>query len=235
MIRAVAWTHPGVVRTSNQDAIALPGTILLGSPPGPITVIESPSTATAPFVAAVVDGMGGHAGGAEASQLVACSAAIANGELDDWLHQVSDQVYDEMSRRPELIAMGATIAGVRVSDASALVFNVGDARVYAYQSGFATLLSVDDRASTRSSELTQSIGGTAHRQYPVSHTHEMSLDDPIRLLICSDGLTEMVGLNQIQDLLDLDEPGTVVRRLVEAALGAGGNDNVSVVILDWWM
>jgi len=233
MIRIAAWTHTGLVRSRNEDAIALPGTIVRGSPPGPISVRSAvPKDGAGSYTIAVIDGMGGHAGGAEASLLAALRLSEVRDDIEQALAAVNAEMYDEMDRRPELRGMGATVAGIEVTAETVGVFNVGDARTYTHADGYSTLVSTDDRSESGSSEITQSLGGTLKRSTLAVHRRTIDFARPLRVLLCSDGLSKYVPFSEIQDALDIPDATASVGRLVALALGAGGPDNVSVVVID---
>lgn len=231
MIHLAAWTHVGLVRGRNEDVIAVPGALLVGSPPAPLVTAWTPSSRLQTI--AVVDGMGGHAGGEEASRIVGAHLTGVNDDVTTALAAVNRELYDEMDRTPSLRAMGATVAGVQVTDASVEAFNVGDSRVYTHVDGYTTLVSIDDRSESGSGELTQSLGGTTARTTIELHRRPIDASDPLRLLICSDGLSEYVSFSSVQDTLDVPDVGDAAARLVRLALDAGGPDNVSVVVVDW--
>lgn len=235
MIAIAAWTHVGLVRERNEDAVALPGILLLGSPATPAaTVLSPPEPGEGAHTIAVVDGMGGHAGGAEASRLAALRLTGTRGEIEEALTGINAALYEEMERHPDLRAMGATVAGVQIAAGSVEVFNVGDARAYTHIGGYTTVTSVDDRSETGSGEITQSLGGTPEPTRFLVHRHSISLDDlPLRLMLCSDGLSEYVSFNAIQDTLDIVDAVEAVGRLVALALEVGAPDNVSVAIVDF--
>lgn len=233
MIRVTTWTHVGLVRDHNEDAIALPGVVLTGSPQAPITTtLPIPGPAHGGAFVAVIDGMGGHVGGAEASALIARYLTQTSGELDVVLAAINAELYDEMDRCPQLVGMGATVAGFRLSAAAIEAFNVGDARIYRHADGYASLVSVDDRSESGSGEITQSLGGTMHRERITAHVSTIELSQPQRLLACSDGLSEYVKFGDLQEALDIPHPEHATRRLIELALEAGAPDNVSVLLLE---
>ncbi len=233
MITVAAWTHVGLVRSRNEDAIALPGTIVRGSPPGPISVRSAvPKHGEGGYTMAVIDGMGGHAGGGAASLLAALHLSEVRDDVDQALAAINAEMYDEMDRRPELRSMGATVAGVQVTAECIDVFNVGDARAYTHADGYTTLASVDDRSDSGSGEITQSLGGTPERTTLAVHRRQIEFAHPLRVLLCSDGLSEYVPFGQIQDTLDIPDATATAGQLVALALGAGAPDNVSVVIAD---
>ena len=103
--------------------------------------------------------------------------------------------------------MGATIAGVAFAGDEPTVFNVGDARVYQYADGYLMLLTTDDRSSPASHAVTQSLGG-ADRLTAIS-PHIVRLE-PLRsherLLVCSDGLTEVVAFDDIAEAIAEPDP-----------------------------
>jgi len=233
MITIAAWTHVGHVRSRNEDAIALPGTIVRGCPPGPISVRSAvPKDGAGTYTIAVIDGMGGHAGGAEASLLAALRLSEVRDDIEQALAAVNAEMYDKMDRRPELSGMGATVAGIQVTAETVDVFNVGDARTYTHADGYTTLASVDDRSESGSGEITQSLGGTLARTKLAVHRQQIELAHPLRVLLCSDGLSEYVPFGEIQDALDIPDGTAAAGQLVALALNAGGHDNVSVVVVD---
>lgn len=233
MITIAAWTHVGLIRRRNEDAIALPGTVIHGSPPGPISVRSAiPRDGSGSYTFSVIDGMGGHAGGAEASLLAALGLSGVSDDIEQALAAVNTAMYDEIDRRPELRGMGATVAGVQIASGTVGIFNVGDARAYIHVDGYTTLASIDDRSESGSGEITQSLGGTLERTTLAVHRQEIELTRPLRVLLCSDGLSEYVPFGEIQDSLDIPDATAAAGQLVALALGVGGPDNVSVVVID---
>jgi protein phosphatase len=132
----------------------------------------------------------------------------------------------------ELRGMGATVAGVQIGADTVGIFNVGDARAYTHTDGYTTLASVDDRSESGGGEITQSLGGTVERTSLAVHRQTIELARPLRVLLCSDGLSEYVPFGEIQDSLDVPDPVATAGQLVALALDAGAPDNVSVVIID---
>lgn len=182
---------------------------------------------------AVIDGMGGYAGGSLASVTVALS--LAAGESADLADRVSATNRAVVERGKQTIGhneMGATVAGVVFAGGVATVFNVGDSRVYRYVSGFLGQLSVDDLVpdptGVRKGLVSQSLGGPIERAID---PHELSvpLEDGQVFLLCSDGLHDCVENAGIAPLLEL-QPPEAAAALVQAALDAGAPDNVSVIV-----
>jgi serine/threonine protein phosphatase PrpC len=129
-------------------------------------------------------------------------------------------------------------------------FNVGDSRVYREDGGYLGQLSVDDSVggpagdgddgavAAHSSIVTQSLGGAA-MVTPISAHIGVEPAEPAnpdggaaRWLVCSDGLTDMVPLADIEKIL-ATEPADAraVKALWAAAMNAGGRDNISVILV----
>jgi serine/threonine protein phosphatase PrpC len=126
-----------------------------------------------------------------------------------------------------------------------IVFNVGDSRVYTvgpWPATSMTRVSTDDNppllpGQRTTSILTQSLGGWSGA--PTPNTHIVEIDataSPGTYLMCSDGLSDLVDDDVIAaEMAAVPSDGTqdhlVVAALVEAALAAGGNDNITIILL----
>ena len=191
--------------------------------------------------------MGGHAAGEVASRMsaehLASDAAQATDEaaLATLVHRTNDALFELMDERPAWHGMGTTVAGMAVAPSGLLVFNVGDSRVYRIEEGALVQLSTDDTpgpklpdgrtAAYTSSIISQVLGGygsDGERLDP--HVVGEPLRDGARYLICSDGLTDLVDRATMEEMLDRDDVASV-RALFEAAMAAGGDDNVSLILL----
>lgn len=232
MISVAAMTHVGLVRSANEDTLLLPGLISVNALPAPIE-LNYPG-GDGPLTFAVADGMGGHRGGQLASRLATQALADStSNDAGEKLAEANKFLYDAMTVQPELSGMGTTIAGVTIEGSRATIFNVGDARVYQQSGAYAMLVTSDDRQSPDSSIVTQSIGG-AHRLTLVEpHIVQLDLRDGDRLLLCSDGLSEMVSFDAIQSALTSLPIANVVEVLLASTLNNGGRDNVSLIVIEW--
>ena len=130
----------------------------------------------------------------------------------------------------------STIVGLLMGVQECTFFNVGDSRGYLLRDGRLEMVSRDHVPEVggtrggRSHAVTQSLGGTYTRRRLNPHLSSTTLGRGDVVLLCSDGLTDLVDDGQIAALLRSDSncPAT---DLVEAALVAGGRDNVSVIVL----
>lgn len=229
MMSVAAFTHPGMERGRNEDVVVLPGALLLDSPAAPY---EWQGEVPTNSLFAVVDGMGGHVGGREASTLVGLSLASGCSDVETALRTINRELFDEMQVKPALTAMGSTVAGIHCQESIITVFNVGDSRVYRHVGGFSTILSVDDSGGAPG-VLTQSLGGTSEPTTLTVHLAHASYDSECRMLVCSDGLTDVVDFADIQSSLNLPNPADAVMSLIVQCLDAGAPDNVSAIVVDW--
>jgi PPM family protein phosphatase len=228
-VRVVAVTHVGLIRERNEDRVVVGPWILAPDRVEAVAItLDRP-----PFVAAVLDGMGGHAAGAVAATVAAEVVASMGDTVDDeasaaylaeWANAA---VYEHMQGIPALAGMGSTLAGVAMVDDVAVVFNVGDARVYVEADGYLVQLAVDDSGS--GGALTQCLGGlTSYRAVQAHVTTEAVADQ--RFILASDGLFGHLGEQALEACL-VDDDEETVRNLLEAALDGGGPDNVSIAVV----
>jgi serine/threonine protein phosphatase PrpC len=109
------------------------------------------------------------------------------------------------------------------------VFNVGDSKIHLWNAGELRQLSEDH--VVHGHVLTQCLGGSSQGRTLAPCIVTDPLPGDARLLLSSDGLTDLVPDDQIQDILgSSDRPA---EELVEAALTAGGHDNITAVVLQF--
>lgn len=201
----------------------------------------------------VADGMGGHAGGAEASRL-ACEAVnegIAHGmPLADAFEVAHSRVRSAQEENPSLHDMGTTLVAVRELGRSYDLAWVGDSRIYRYNSsdGEFECLTRDQNVAGRLLE-TGRITADQAREHPQRHiltdcigqreglptieSTRLEWRDGDRLLLCSDGLnSELSDAEMKRWLGNLPSPRAAAEKLAHQALEAGGRDNISLIILD---
>ncbi len=233
----LAWgvtTHPGRVRPYQQDGF-------LAGPP----------------VFVVADGMGGHARGEAASEAAIQAFSRIRGPWvsdDDVLGAIDEAAVrianlagtDPAAPGTTVVGAGLTVLEGRVGW---LVFNVGDSRAYRLSGGSLEQISVDH---SRVQELSDEMGldRDVARNLPGGHVITRALGGGLggvpevdrwvlpavvgdRILLCSDGLTDEVHDQEIaRILLDRPDPQDAALALQEAALAAGGRDNVTVLVVE---
>jgi len=237
-----AVTHRGRVRRNNEDHFAVDGAIYGGSMGAPVSF----ESASADHTLLVADGMGGHAAGELASRialeaLLGWPEALTKVEAcASALFAANDRIYDEMKCNHDTVGMGTTIIGAVMSSRHLLFFNVGDSRLYRHRRACLTRLSEDDvpafveSGSFRTShEITQALGGHSVHAPILPHIGVgPTIESGDSLLLCSDGLTDMVSESIICNLLDaLPETADCVCELLQIALSSGGSDNITIIVL----
>jgi PPM family protein phosphatase len=200
---------------------------------------------------AVADGMGGHRAGevASATALEALRASVANGQsLRDAIEGANDAVLEKSESDLELHGMGTTLtAGMLGSDGHLVVGHVGDSRAYLVRGGELTQITTDHslveemvrdgvltpeqaEVHPQRSTITRALGIDPRvevDEYPI----ELQPGD--RILLCSDGLTTMVRPDEIAGILTREpDPKRAAQLLVDAANAAGGEDNITAVIIE---
>ena len=225
---AAVVTDPGRVRARNEDAACWDPALRC---------------------ALVLDGMGGHAGGSEASQVGIEAALRALREANDGagaLRSAHAAIVACAEVHPEWKGMGATGVLARLFDRDVEISWVGDSRGYLYRSGRLTLLTRDHslvEALVQRGEL-DSEEARRHPQRNVV-TRSLGIGDPVPgsvcvrvqpgdvLLLCSDGLSDELDDEQIATVMS--RGGRLQERadaLVSGAKAAGGRDNISVVLVE---
>lgn len=225
-------------------------------------VLHSLYASPKPFALFIVaDGMGGHANGQEASQLaiqflvedvyssLSSKQVTPNAFLSlltEGIQCANHKLYQHNTGHAT--NMGTTITAALVSDATAYVVNVGDSRTYLYRkaSGLsqitrdhslvaalvqAGIIQPDDiYTHSRRNVIYRSLG---EKPTVEVDSFAVPLADGDTLLLCSDGLWEMVRDPQIEAILahSVPHPSQTANTLVQAALTNGGLDNVSVIVV----
>lgn len=231
-VRVTALTHRGRVRADNEDTIVVGDWV---SVVDMSEVRQSRHALDGPFVCAIADGMGGHRAGEVASRYVARRIAGEPEQLTDTagtietLQAINSELYRAMQADEDLLGMGTTVVGL-VFAPRLVWFNVGDSRLYRYESSQLRQISVDDTPSgPRSGLLTQSLGGALPPSPIMPHVGEGELTSPSRFLLCSDGLSDMLEDADIEDCMHLPDLDAAAQ-MFNLAMRAGGADNISIVV-----
>lgn len=242
-------THTGLRRSDNQDNLYADGVSL------PENMKNRPfafdAARNAPVVLAICDGVGGEENGDVASALVVDRLLQSNytlkatplNKMGDTVKKIIDSANTDVCNTGK--RCGTTIALAIVTEGGTYCFNVGDSRIYCLFGKKLTRITNDHTAGSEraknsgndsfydrrngGNKLTRCIGIREHcdvEEYPL-------IQKKARMLICSDGLTDMVKDKELESiLLESRTPEDASNALVKAALNNGGNDNVSVIVAD---
>ena len=208
-----------------------------------------------PPLFAIADGMGGAQAGEVASRLAAAAlkesgAKTLGGErrISDLIQEANRRVYDRSSTDPNTSGMGTTITVALVENGNVAFGHVGDSRAYLIRDGRMEQVTEDHSLVN---ELMKS--GKLSREEAESHpqrsviTRALGTDPDVDVdtftieaktgdvfLLCSDGLTDMVGEREILGLVERNRPDidAALKSLVKAANRSGGEDNITVVAFE---
>jgi PPM family protein phosphatase len=200
---------------------------------------------------AVADGMGGHRGGEVASHtaIESLRASIASGvSVHDAIARANTAVIDRAEGDGELEGMGTTMtAVVPAGGHQLLIGHVGDSRAYLLHEGALRRVTEDHslveelvregRLTAEQAEshpqraiITRALGIDADVQVDV---YTIDVEPGDRLLVCSDGLNTMVRDRDVERIARNEpDPQHAAEALVAAANSAGGEDNITVVVVD---
>jgi len=210
-MQVAARTEVGHVRARNEDAllVALDDRLLV-----------------------VCDGLGGHPAGDVASATAveslrasAPSAATSADALVDALRGAHAAVVGAAGEQRDRAGMATTVVAATLGDGTATVAHVGDSRAYLRDPGGA--LTQVTRDHGMGGYITQALGLDRGVEPDVA---ELETPPGSRLLLCSDGLSNMVDPEAIGALLATGDAEKACDALVEEALDRGGVDNVTVIV-----
>jgi serine/threonine protein phosphatase PrpC len=239
-LRAAGLTHPGLQREVNEDR-------------------HHYDPARGIFV--VVDGVGGQAAGEKAAEtaltLVRTRLERETGLVEDRMREAiglaNDEIYRLASLHPDRKGMACVLTAAVVANGDVVVGHVGDTRLYKFRGGRIEKLTPDhspvgeredagelsEREAMRHprrNEVYRDVGSERHEPDDPGFIDVLRypFEPDAALLLCSDGLTDLVPSTAIaQTVRELaGHPHEVVRALVDAALAAGGKDNVTVVYVE---
>lgn len=242
-IFAACMCNKGKIRGNNEDNFSFNGRFLPEKNQGIPKPLWMVQRTTSRIYLAVYDGMGGENFGETASFIAAKGSLSQQSEVlcseEEYLEKLALRLSAEVAEQGEALVtnhMGTTMAAVSFCGEYAYICNVGDSRVYLLRDGQLLQLSVD-HVSIRSSKsgkkgpLTQYLGVNPEEMRIEPSTSRIILKENDRILICSDGVTDMLSDKEILHILkENPKPAGCVWALTEAALGNGGRDNITTIV-----
>lgn len=209
----------------------------------------------------VIDGVGGNAAGEVAAQ-IACEQLMARlkdpsdtveRRMREAIAVANKEIYERAQEDEGLRGMACVLTAAVIEGDQITIGHVGDTRLYKIHHGkirkvthdHSPVGEMEDRKEIseldamqhpRRNEIFRDVGSEFHdpdEEDFVEIIHE-SFESDSAVLLCSDGLTDMVTSNQILDVIKrrAGDPDAVVRELIAAANEAGGKDNISVVYVE---
>ncbi len=225
----------GSVREANEDGIRIMHDLFSGGKEGRI---EGRSPAGGPFLAVVADGMGGHALGERASDLVLrCLDPVIdqalNGDASDIIQHALSDVHRTLCGMltDEHGVPGSTVVGVYEGQGVCLAFHAGDSRLYRLEQGGLAQLTQDHTlqalyGGNNRNVLYNCVGGGGQDLELV--VTPIDLVDGTVLVLVSDGVYD--GLTD-QSLYMAVKEGNTAPEILQRAFDSGSQDNASIIIL----
>lgn len=238
MMQVISRTHVGLVRENNEDAL----------------LVREPS------LFAVADGMGGYAAGEIASRSTikafeAATYSLRHEQEEQNIRKVMLEAFEKANTHVFKMAvsnesysgMGTTMTALYLpGDGHGYCCHVGDSRLYLFREGKLEQLTHDH---TLVADLLEQGKITEEEAFVHPQRHillqalgveeivkadffSFSLQDGDRLLLCSDGLSDMLRAAEISQLIGCSDLEQAADKLLEQSLDNGGRDNVSLILLD---
>jgi len=234
-----AASHTGCVRSKNEDMV------LVGDwcgRNGKVRKVINLDTIDR-LICSVADGMGGYSGGDVASAEVLQNLQFFYSDIptglsdeefrnlfDTWLKSISIQISTKGLSDNEYVDMGTTLVACAYYQGKFFWINCGDSRLYLLHDGKLRQLTTDHTLNTaqHSGYVTNCIGAGNKHSFIDMENFTDQFQDGDMLLLCSDGLSEMVNDETIVQMLT---DGFDADALCMAAEDAGGIDNVSAIVI----
>lgn len=252
-VYASLFSHPGLVREKNEDNFLFFGATLesLTEP----THLNGDTLLDQPVIFGVFDGMGGISAGEIASQIAASTSKSVFSLTSRNDVKYEDLLLEICNKSNEAICaeMKSTVKKRMGSTASILCFlqdgfvlcNIGDSPIFILRNS--RLVEISKEHTEK--ENYEKVYGTSneHKKYKLTQhlgifPEEMIIEPNIipgqtkendRFLICSDGLTDMVSIKEIEAILcEGLSPAETANRLQQSALNYGGKDNITITCID---
>jgi protein phosphatase len=238
VLMVAAVSDVGCVRKNNEDSYGL--------------FPSENASGSSLFV--IADGMGGAAAGEVASRLAVDTVRDSFGapqdgveipaKLEHSIQEANGAIFRKAATDPELGGMGTTCTATAIQGRKMYVAHVGDSRAYLVTAGDIKQLTRDHslaaelerRGDARAGSaggakhvLTRCLGVGDHVAVEVAPS-PVELNDGASLVLCSDGLSNLVDPGEILHLVSMHLPEKACRRLVDLARERGAPDNVTVVV-----
>lgn len=242
-VSAVGVTDAGLVRPLNEDSFLIHG-------------FENGASKGFCILA---DGMGGHNAGEVASsmatEIIAKELSLSDMEGNEEdivanitasLDYANNEIYQKSVSNYETAGMGTTAVVIYLNGSTAYIANIGDSRAYLVEAVGITQLTTDHSVVQKLLEsgsitpqearnhpekniITKALGTEPSEDYDI---YEFTVREGDKILLCSDGLTDMIEDHQINEILTQNlSPGEAASALVSAAKENGGKDNITVVLI----
>lgn len=233
-------SHIGKIRRMNQDNFICNGKY--AEIENTALPFEQKGTVSADKTAlfGVFDGMGGEECGEVASYIAAKESSVfdfgkdAIKGLKDYCFAANKAICD-YAEENSVSSMGTTAAMLLFSKKEISLCNIGDSKIFRFAEGTLEQISTDHVAVGvfgKKPPLSQNLGIPPSEMTIEPYVSRGNCQNGDKYLICSDGLTDMVGLDEINRILKEFSTDEAVSKLVEKSLENGGRDNITIILLE---
>lgn len=238
-MKSFSLTDVGKIRNVNQDYI----------------YSEENPIGSFPNLFIVADGMGGHKAGDFASEF--CVMAVIDqikksskktpiGILEDAIKTANDELLLKSEEKSELDGMGTTFVAASIFENTMYVANIGDSRLYVINDEIKQITEdhslveemiktgeisrEDARLHPNKNIITRALGSN---KYVSPDYFEVLLKEGDTVLMCSDGLSNMIEDEEIKNIVkeSFDDIELVGKKLIEKANEYGGKDNIAIILI----
>lgn len=247
-LQIVSVTHPGMVRTHNEDSVGVEaacGLVVLADGMGGYNAGEVASGIAVSVTASEVAQRLQHANPTDKD--AASHEELAVVLLRDNIQKANTSIYQASQSQPQYAGMGTTIVTGLFYDNRVAVGHVGDSRMYRLRGEKLTtvtkdhsllqeqidsgMISLEDARHSKNKNLVTRAVGIDEKVVPEIHVYDVQLGDIY--LLCSDGLNDMVEDADIESALYAMQGNLplAAEQLIQMANDNGGRDNVSVMLV----
>ena len=197
----------------------------------------------------VADGVGGNSGGASASffvleNMLSIGTVKDAKELKDTLISINNLLIQKGTDDQRLSSMATTLTGILIGEESYFVIHIGNTRAYVQQGRYLKQVTQDhttfnwlqkigrkeEAEACNRNEITNCFGG-GNSSF-LSKLYVAELSDFKRMILTSDGVHEYVDIDLLEDILNSDSSGEEkCNRILDAALAAGSEDDMTVILV----
>lgn len=238
-MKSFSITDVGIKRNINQDYI----------------FCSENAIGSLPNLYIVADGMGGHNAGDYAAQY--CVTSVVNtvtnakektliGVLDSAIKKANEDLLKQAATKQEYEGMGTTFVAACIQDNNMIVANVGDSRLYVINESITQITEdhslveamikngeierKEARFHPNKNVITRALGASSNINVDY---FEVNLQEGDIVLMCSDGLSNMLEDEDIKSIIDMyeNDPKKAANKLVDKANNNGGKDNIAIIII----
>ncbi len=193
-------------------------------------------------VICIFDGMGGETKGDVASLTAATTLKryINDNNTFDFSEyiEIANNRVLKKSKKSEIV--GTTIVGIYFNKDKIQICNVGDSKILGLKNNKLVQLSIDDNEEETNKKLginskgalTQHLGLKDDEMVLEPHIKEYDIKDFNKIILCSDGLTDMLSLKDIEEVINNNSIEEALPILIDKVLDKGAKDNTTIIIIN---